>query len=118
MTGINRFLLKKETEKIGTDVDTDALNSDVKNNAYQLQDHDFYARKRNFDIISKKFGKHLETKYKLFRGNDQQYNNYLRKMEKLATGMSLDVSGFKDFLININKMKDSQTEIAKSRNYC
>jgi len=36
-------------------------------------------------------------------------------MEKLATGMSLDVSGFKDFMININKMKDSQFEMAKSK---
>jgi hypothetical protein len=34
-------------------------------------------------------------------------------MEKLASGMSLDISGFKDFLININKMKDSQTLMAK-----
>ena len=106
MTGRDRFLTKEQENKKGSDMDTDQIDSD---------DHEFFSRKRNFEIISKKFTKHLETKYKMFRGNDQQYNNYVRKMEKLASGMNLDISGFKDFMININIMKDSKVDMAKSK---
>jgi len=54
---------------------------------------------------------------KLYKGNDLQYNTYVRKIEKLTKGANLDIEGFRDFMKNINKLNDSKSENMKSIYY-
>lgn len=83
-------------------MDTDAINSD---------DFDFENRKRNFDIISKKLNKYYEHKFNLFKGNDLQYNNYLRKMSKLTYKGSLDYEGYKNYVEKIKELSKSKSKL-------
>jgi small subunit ribosomal protein S16 len=98
-----RDLTSKYNEKLiesyNTEMNTDDINSD---------DFDFYSRKRNFDLISKKMNKYLDTKFQLYRGNDLRYNNYLRKLEKLSKHENLDYEGFKDYLKGIKELSQSK----------
>lgn len=98
-----RDLTSKYNEKLiesyHSEMNTDDINSD---------DFDFYSRKRNFDIISKKINKYLETKFQLYRGNDLRYNNYLRKLEKLSKHENLDYEGFKDYLKGMKELSQSK----------
>lgn len=87
-----------------SEMNTDDINSD---------DFDFYSRKRNFDIISKKINKYLDTKFQLYRGNDLRYNNYLRKLEKLSKHENLDYEGFKDYLKGIKELSESKNTALK-----
>jgi hypothetical protein len=85
-------------------MDTDKIDSDSA---------DFFSRKRNFDILSRKINKYYDEKYDLYRGNDLKYNNYLRKLNKLAMKGSLDKEGFKDYLKNIKELHDSNIASSK-----
>ncbi len=87
--------------EFNSDMNTDEINSD---------DYDFYARKRNFDLISRKLNKYFESKYQLYRGNDYKYNNYLRKLDKLSKGESLDYEGFREYLNAVSELKNSKNK--------
>ena len=93
-------------EQIRTDEETDNINSD---------DGDFFLRKRNFEVLTKKLNKYLDTKMKLFKGNDLQYNTYIRKIEKLSKGGNLDLDGFKDYMKTLSKLKESKSEVIQSK---
>ncbi len=85
-----------------------AYNSEMNTDDINSDDFDFYSRKRNFDIISKKMNKYLDTKFQMYRGNDLRYNNYLRKLEKLSKHENLDYEGFKDYLKGVKELNESK----------
>jgi len=74
-------------------------------------------RRRNFEVLSKKLDKYLVTKMKLFKGNDLQYNIYVRKIDKLSRGGNLDFEGYKDFIEKISKMNESKSILANSKSF-
>lgn len=96
----------KEDNKLrfDTDMDTDKINSD---------DFEFFNRRRNFEIISKKLNRYYDTKFQLYKGNDLRYNNYIRKLTKLSKHESLDYEGYKDFLENCKKLNESKSQAMK-----
>jgi hypothetical protein len=82
-------------------MNTDDINSD---------EGEFFDRKRNFEIISRKLDKYMKDKFHLFKGNDLKYNNYVRKIEKLSMKESLDVEGYRDYLKNLKNLSDSKSK--------
>jgi hypothetical protein len=82
-------------------MDTDGINSD---------EEEFFSRKKNFDIISKKLDKYMTEKFHLFKGNDLKYNNYVRKIQKLSMKQSLDLEGYKDYIENLKNISDSKNK--------
>jgi hypothetical protein len=73
-----------------------------------------YARKRNFEIISRKLNKYYDTKFDLFKGNDLRYNNYIRKLTKLSKNESLDERGYQDYVKHLKELQD--TKLNSTRN--
>ena len=57
---------------------------------------------------------YYEKKYELYRGNDLQYNNYLRKLQKLSKQESLDVEGYKDYLEATKQLLESKDKVLKN----
>jgi hypothetical protein len=104
-TDLNKKYIENKKLLYNTDMDTDKINSD---------DMDFYNRKRNFELITKKLNKYYDQKYNLFRGNDLRYNNYVRKIQKLSKHESLDYEGYKDFYENYRKLNESKSEKLKN----
>lgn len=98
-------LKEDRSKEYNTEMNTDDINSD---------DFEFYSRKRNFDIVSKKLNKYFETKYSLYRGNDYSYNNYLRKLEKLSKHESLDAEGFKEYLNCVKNLNESKNKVLQN----
>jgi hypothetical protein len=86
-------------------MDTDKIDSD---------DMNFYSRKRNFDVLSRKLNKYYDTKFDLFRGNDLRYNNYIRKLTKLAKFESLDEKGYQDYLKGVQELQESKTKSSRN----
>jgi hypothetical protein len=86
-------------------MDTDKIDSD---------DMNFPARKRNFEVISRKLNKYYDTKFDLFRGNDLRYNNYIRKLTKLSLKESLDEKGYQDYLKGVQELQDSNRSSSKN----
>ncbi len=82
-------------------METDQINSD---------EGEFFARKRNFEIISKKLDNYMKEKFHLYRGNDLKYNNYVRKIQKLSMKQSLDIEGYKDYIENLKKLSESKNK--------
>jgi len=82
-------------------MDTDQINSD---------EGEFFARKQNFEIISKKLDKYMKEKFHLFRGKDLKYNNYVRKIQKLSMKQSLDIEGYKDYIANLKTLSESKNK--------
>lgn len=82
-------------------MDTDQINSD---------EGEFFARKHNFEIVSKKLDKYMKEKFHLFRGKDLKYNNYVRKIQKLSMKQSLDIEGYKDYIENLKKLSESKNK--------
>jgi len=86
-------------------MDTDQINSD---------EGEFFARKHNFEIVSKKLDKYMKEKFHLFRGKDLKYNNYVRKIQKLSMKQSLDIEGYKDYIENLKKLSESKNKTFQS----
>lgn len=86
-------------------MDTDQINSD---------EGEFFSRKNNFEIISKKLDKYMKEKFHLFRGKDLKYNNYVRKIQKLSMKQSLDIEGYKDYIENLKKLSESKNKTFQS----
>jgi hypothetical protein len=82
-------------------MDTDGINSD---------EEEFFSRKKNFDIISKKLDIYMTEKFHLFKGNDLKYNNYVRKIQKLSMKQSLDLEGYKDYIENLKNISDTKNK--------
>lgn len=82
-------------------MDTDGINSD---------EEEFFSRKKNFDIISKKLDTYMTEKFHLFKGNDLRYNNYIRKIQKLSMKQSLDIEGYKDYIENLKNISDTKNK--------
>ena len=82
-------------------MDTDGINSD---------EEEFFSRKKNFDIVSKKLDKYMDEKFHLFKGNDLRYNNYIRKIQKLSMKQSLDIEGYKDYIENLKNISDTKNK--------
>jgi len=82
-------------------MDTDQINSD---------EGEFFARKRNFEIISKKLDIYMKEKFHLYKGNDLKYNNYVRKIQKLSMKQSLDIEGYKDYINNLKNLSESKNK--------
>lgn len=86
-------------------MDTDQINSD---------EGEFFARKKNFEIVSKKLDIYMKEKFNLFRGKDLKYNNYVRKIQKLSMKQSLDIEGYKDYIENLKKLSESKNKTFQS----
>jgi hypothetical protein len=86
-------------------MDTDLINSD---------EGEFFARKQNFEIVSKKLDKYMKEKFHLFRGKDLRYNTYVRKIQKLSMKQSLDIEGYKDYIENLKKLSESKNKTLQS----
>lgn len=70
-------------------------------------DPNIIERNIKFDEIKKRFEKHKEYSLDILRGNDYQFNMYLRKMQKLANSRygGLDIDGYKSYLNNLMEFK-------------
>lgn len=97
---INLKYNKKQT-KYDEEMNTDDINSD---------EGEFFSRKKNFEIISKKLDIYMKEKFILFKGNDLKYNNYIRKIEKLSMKQSLDIEGYKDYIENLKNLSESKNK--------
>lgn len=86
-------------------MDTDQINSD---------EGEFFARKNNFEIVSKKLDIYMKEKFHLFRGKDLKYNNYVRKIQKLSMKQSLDIEGYKDYIDNLKILSESKNKTFQS----
>lgn len=90
---------QSKKKEINTDCDTDLINSD---------EPEFYQRKRNFQILSKKLKGYFDNTYKFLHGKDLQYNEYVRKIEKLTRKTGLDEKAFLEFnrLVTIERERN------------
>ena len=52
----------------------------------------------------KKFNKHKEDKMLALKGNDLQYNVYLKKLQKLSRkDLGLDIAAYRDYVNNLKE---------------
>jgi hypothetical protein len=98
----------------GKDFEKTEYNTDMNTDDILSDDFDFYSRKRNFEIVSKKLNNYFDTKFAMYRGNDYKYNNYLRKLEKLSKNESLDHEGFKEYLDCIKNLNESNNKVLEN----
>lgn len=89
------------TEDIGNE--TDGENS---------EEVDIFERKARFERLQRKYATLRKEKGLLLKGNDLRSNIYLRKMEKLARqDLGLDIVGYKDYVHNIKRFAQYNTDL-------